>query len=409
MILRRYIGQRLAKYYAQPSSAVIGSSAEILNLRSLWGEWHWKRIYKRLYEEQDGQWLTPVELFRPYYSTILVNFIVKVANEDESLRDSLELVELGGGRGTNAYTILNHLQQIRPDLYDRTNYTIIDSSPTLLELQQKNLQDNHCSHASKILLEKKDLLDVAEKRSSLLPTRPSSTATTIVMALEVLDNLAHDKIRIRGGGHFVEQAEVRQMKKNLVDGKSELSSHLDFEEAFVPLSDPLLRSILDIAPSFMKGSPIAWIPSVTCGVLQQLFLERPRAQLVVTDFDWLPPPDLKSPEQSHRSSLFAVGEPLITSMQDRDYDCYLHAPELCDILFPTDFRKLATFVEKIWNRKARVMKQAEFLNLYGREEVEMTKSWLTGYSPLIHDFSNCSVLTISDSHTKQQRDTFQRI
>ena len=40
-------------------------------------------------------------------------------------------------------------------------------------------------------------------------------------------------------------------------------------------------------------------------------------------------------------------------------------------------------------------KQNEFLERYGPEEVEATKSWWTGYSPLLEDFTNCSVLTIS--------------
>jgi hypothetical protein len=40
------------------------------------------------------------------------------------------------------------------------------------------------------------------------------------------------------------------------------------------------------------------------------------------------------------------------------------------------------------------MKQSEFMLKYGKHEVDQTKSWLTGYSPLINDFGNCSVLEV---------------
>jgi hypothetical protein len=97
------------------------------------------------------------------------------------------------------------------------------------------------------------------------------------------------------------------------------------------------------------------------------------------------------------------GEPLVTSMQDVDYACYLSAPQdmLCDVLFPTDFDLLANFIrqqqqqdESLYNNtNVQVQKQADFLTMHGPEQVEQTKSWLTGYSPLANDFANCSVLT----------------
>ena len=81
-----------------------------------------------------------------------------------------EIVELGGGRGTNALHILDHLMNAHPDVYDQLKvYTIIDSSPTLLALQRDVLiQDSSGErshrHASKIKLLQKDLLEVAENK-----------------------------------------------------------------------------------------------------------------------------------------------------------------------------------------------------------------------------------------------------
>jgi hypothetical protein len=96
----------------------------------------------------------------------------------------------------------------------------------------------------------------------------------------------------------------------------------------------------------------------------------------------------------------AYGEPLVTNMKDVDQACYLAAATtgdmLCDILFPTDFQKLATFMDASRphaTSRVSVHKQAEFLQTYGPEQVAATQSWLTGFTPLLEDFGNCSVLT----------------
>lgn len=86
-------------------------------------------------------------------------------------------------------------------------------------------------------------------------------------------------------------------------------------------------------------------------------------------------------------------------MKDKDHECYLNTSELCDILFPTDFELLKQYVLKILPSNAYlsvdVMKQKDFLQEYGKNQIKDTTSW-TGYSPLIEDFSNCSVLTVSN-------------
>lgn len=164
MLVRRFVGKQLAEYYAQPSHKVVGSMPTI-ELSSLWGEWHWLYVYGKMYREQQGQWLTPVELFRPHYSNILANFVVQESSarrrhDDES--DRIHIVELGGGRGTNANAILTNLQRTNPELYDRVTFTIIDASEPLLELQKEVLSSSQ--HPGKVDLVLRDLMDVAEDK-----------------------------------------------------------------------------------------------------------------------------------------------------------------------------------------------------------------------------------------------------
>jgi hypothetical protein len=366
--------------------------------------------------------------FKPYYSNSLANFVataaatskVIVPNEHEqpkqqqgdhtqntsgtstssSSSDRIDVVELGGGRGTNAKLILDHLQKAHPLVYQRVNYIVMDSSPSLLELQKETLLGS--VHADKVQFEEKDMLDVAEQGTFFLS--PSSRPT-VVLALELFDNLPHDKIRVRAG-RVIEQAEVRQRKNEKTCKVEALASRAQdgdvMEEVFCKLSDPLLGQVLDIAPTY-KRAPLSWVPTVACGVLQRLIQERPNAQLLMADFDWLPPPDRLIADAPARISHWAEGEPLVTSMDSTDFECYLQAPPFCDVLFPTNFGKLASFVRNALKGQGgdrggsvvTVHKQADFLQLYGPEQVQPTKSWLTGFSPLLHDFTNCSVLTVT--------------
>jgi len=171
MLLRRYIGRRLADYFAQPQSSVVGRSSEAIDFQALWGEWHWRRVHGQLYARQEGQWLTPVELFRPHYSAVVANFC---ASEAAKHAGPLEIVELGGGRGTNARCLLEHLRSRHPDVHRRLrSYTVVDSSPSLHRIQRelllsphrKDQEKGHVEHDSvPIDCVVKDLTDVAESR-----------------------------------------------------------------------------------------------------------------------------------------------------------------------------------------------------------------------------------------------------
>lgn len=467
MLVRRCIAQRLGEYFAQPSHRVVGSVEQTtraaINFKTLWGEWHWRRICSRLYQEQQGRWLTSVELMRPYYSNVIANFIVTqveqhtqmqaIKNEKKQRKQQqddvqVDIVEMGGGRGTNAKLIMSYLHNVYPDIYDKIqSYTLIDASPSLLELQQEifDQEEDLVDMKNKMKFELQDLIDIAENnnnKNATLSFLSASNNLTIVLGCELLDNLPHDKVRVRSG-LLLEQAEIVNTKSG------------QEEEMFVRLIDPLISNVVRMVPSYARA--ITWIPTVACGVLQRIKHQRPNSCVMLVDFDWLPSPDLTpAPAQENknknknnnqeefigRSSVWASGEPIITDMNGIDHECYLQAPSHCDILFPTDFPKLASFVRQVWNneddknnnkkkmkRKAKrkpttlsssstssddnssskqqfqvdVMKQSDFLELYGPEQVDATRSWLTGYSPLLHDFGNCSVLTVTQN-TQQEQD-----
>lgn len=113
--------------------------------------------------------MTPVETFSPHFSQALARFIAKEAKEASSGGggvpsrkspsppagrkkgpggvgghhqaggEGLVLYEAGGGTGTNALNVLDWLRREEPKLYERTEYTIVEISPRLAELQRERV------------------------------------------------------------------------------------------------------------------------------------------------------------------------------------------------------------------------------------------------------------------------------
>jgi Putative S-adenosyl-L-methionine-dependent methyltransferase len=460
MLMRQYIHKRLWDYYAQPASSVVGSitaaahntGSSAIPFSRLWGEWHWKHVYGRLYRQSSGQWLTPCELFAPYYSQSLANYIVqrhkKLGSNVSSSSPRLRLVELGGGRGTHALSVLDHLERTAPDLYKTCTYTLLEASPTLHAAQDAVASQSR--HGDKMYTHLVDLYTVAmstitdpEAEFGLISTAMQSdnddTTTTadpchvVVMGLEILDNLPHDKIRITrpaAGGTTalstvpLEQAELVPLHGTTSDDTSDC-----WQEVFYPLSDPLLQQVLQHYPVHLVSphTQTVWIPTVACTVLDVLSRQcrsssgAHHATILLADFDSF---GATSPRTESEE-----GTPIVTNMHDVDHASYLSMTSTpTDILFPTHFSRLALYCESLFSATLRaptktdtevghrdneryklasgtgsavrieLLRQADFLSRHGPEQVAATSSWLTGYSPMIHDFINCSVLTISVSH-----------
>jgi Putative S-adenosyl-L-methionine-dependent methyltransferase len=427
MLVRKYIQQRLQEYYAQPLDHVVGSlnsstssSRNRIPFRFLFGEYHWNYIYGRAYRRTKGQWLTPSELFTPYYSQCIARWMVrqmqwKMKQSQPSLVN-LEIVELGGGRGTNAMNILDYIHESVPDdIYPNiSSYTVVDYSQPLLDYQQETFSTT--IHASKFSSQNLDLCEYASSTlgfdattSSQLPlfsTKPSpfkkNKTVTIVFGLEILDNLPHDKIRYCSRTGIVEQTELV-----IVD-----ETNRQMKELFVPLSDPILQNVLQNYPIVQSPyqTQCYWIPTVACGIIRAIFKERPEAFLLLADFDSfvnaVPKPAsavMADAPSDTIAPLPAVGDPIVTNMNDVDLTSYLQLSETAtDILFPTNFHALAAFLracrQPLMSRTypvcTMVQKQSEFLQIHGPEQVKSTTSWWTGFSPMVHDFVNCSILSV---------------
>jgi Putative S-adenosyl-L-methionine-dependent methyltransferase len=524
MLVRKYIHQRLQEYYAQPFDKVVGSlhqpygrfvslnnnqkKINRIPFRYLLGEYHWNYIYGNLYRNTVGQWLTPSELFSPYYGQCIALWIIQqieqVQHEDNigtttatatissgTVPKNIEIIELGGGRGTNAIDILDYIHQHYYEMIYQhiTSYTILDSSKPLLQYQNENFYNNNTNairHTSKIHTRYLDLynyactdsfidratttnqqpsLSLSENDHQCSKVDSSETTITIIIGLEILDNLPHDKIRVtmkRGTNNhnkthatnantistkslrntIVEQAElihdISNTVSNSIDTEEQTNSHHHhqqrtcYKEVYVPLTDPLLQNVLQYYPLVVSNHQTTtnyyndyWIPTIACTIINKILQERPNALFLFADFDCfmnvIPKKSSndnttdknnnKNKNDSHSFPVPAIGEPIVTDMNDCDLVSYLHPSDtVTDILFPTNFHTLASYIQSIQrttrattDKVVTIQKQYDFLQFYGPQQVIATTSYLTGYSPMIHDFENCTVLTIGVDSSKNFR------
>lgn len=95
-------------YFNTPEREVLHAPTDPLPFANLLGERDYRSAVAKLYEVKREAWLTPVEVFAPYYSHAIAKYMLH--SPFRSANDPLEIFEIGGGAGTNALHILNYLR-----------------------------------------------------------------------------------------------------------------------------------------------------------------------------------------------------------------------------------------------------------------------------------------------------------
>lgn len=94
---------------------------------------------ERLYPE--NAWVTPSELFKPYYGYTIANFMI---NQMENKKiEKLRILEIGPGTGTLADSILDFYKNYSLDLYRNCEYVLVEISPQLAEKCEEVLSEKH--------------------------------------------------------------------------------------------------------------------------------------------------------------------------------------------------------------------------------------------------------------------------
>ncbi|KAJ2262153.1 hypothetical protein GGI01_001753 [Coemansia sp. RSA 376] len=352
MLTRDFIGDSLyhPSYGYFSKQALIFSPKKGYNFAGFRDSADFLKTIGRQYEEIERElddirsiprqlWHTPTEILKPWYGYSVAQHIVRQHKADQSGRPGggspLTVYEMGGGNGTLMMNILDHIREREPEIYSRMEYNLVEISPKLAKQQVSQQSRKHVVPHVNVNIINKSIFDW-----STTEDRPC-----FFVAMEVIDNFAHDVVRFDYETGEPYQAFVRVYD----DG--------EFEEYYEPVSDPLIRSYLGVRDSLVSPRhrsaalppalyrrirsqlPLApnlskpeFIPTKAfefCKILGRYF---PRHRLVLSDFYKLPD-----------TLPGAVGAPVVqTRFNGSMVPCetYLVQPGWFDIFFPTDFELL---------------------------------------------------------------------
>ncbi|KAI9208369.1 S-adenosyl-L-methionine-dependent methyltransferase [Polychytrium aggregatum] len=410
MLVREFINDALyhPKYGYFSKKAYIFSPPEDIPFTRLKDNYQVMNHLANLYKDIEGEysdvndiarqvWHTPTELFRPWYGYAVAQHILTQykAERSDSEWDSKPLIiyEVGAGNGTLMMNILDYVQQNEPEIYSRMQYNIIEISAKLAEGQtrRKNSRGRGGSHGTH-----RDHINVVNK--SILEWNEMVTDDCFVVAMEVIDNFAHDMVRYDNQSGAAVQGLV------LIDQDG------DYQEVYEHINDPLIQRYLEIRQRTGYKTPAlqaSWrrqlrlalpfapnlsqpefIPTMLMVMFERLHEYFPNHHVVLSDFSQLP------------DAIPGIDGPVVqTRYQGLMIPCstYLVQPGWFDIFFPTNFELARDMYEAVCGsrtangraRAAQVLTQERFLQINGNLKETTTRS---GENPMLTFYKNMKFL-----------------
>ena len=442
VLLRDFLSKALYDkkdgYFARPDVPV-GTIEQPIAFASLLGADDYANALDVRYRRLAKQWLTPVEIFKPHYAEAVARYVLnRYREEDENRGYPLRVYEIGGGAGTHAAGFLRYLRRNAPEVFAKTEFTSVEISQSLARAAERTVRDaldgdDHRVTDSETLRETKkrrgkqakkkgtkrdsDVYSVIRGDASERDAWGAKDASPcFVVALEVLDNLPHDKVIFRkdsergghGDHHGWFQTRVRldpETNKHVEDHSEPLSDALAVR-AMETLADAaraetvetsfarrVARVVEAIFAPALASKKIAYLPTGCLKLLETLHGARPNHRLVAADFDSLP-----------GVTMAGRNAPLVAAQADggetRDLPTYLAEVGSADVFFPTDFHATRALhaaarrnfgsmddgVERSENSaRGEVLSTRAFMERWADVQATATRS---GYNPLLQDFAN---------------------
>jgi hypothetical protein len=187
--------------YFAVSPGSVGVLPHPLEFGHLVGESGYRSRLRSLYRDLDTAWLTPVEIFRPHFGRAVAAWILAQHARHTSraaVRYPLEIVEIGAGSGTLAADILDFLASRHPNVYKSVQYTTLEASPTLRETQAERVVVADPRHARRFRAIHADATH-PDLFACLESTVIHPDRHVVVLGMELLDNMPHDRVeRVAG-------------------------------------------------------------------------------------------------------------------------------------------------------------------------------------------------------------------
>eukprot|EP00775_Hariotina_reticulata_P008482 gene8482-8664_t len=183
-------------YFNKPQPP-IKRLTEPITFNRLLNQAEYRALLGRIYQQLQVDWLTPVEVFAPWYGRALARYILECRQHTlhaNSSKTPLAIVEIGGGTGTLAASVLDHIAETEPITYSAMSYTTIEISPSLAAQQHEFVvkQRGH-SQAWRCIQQDASTAQAWQEVAAALPPRHNLGQHTFVLMMEVLDNLPHDR------------------------------------------------------------------------------------------------------------------------------------------------------------------------------------------------------------------------
>ncbi|KAL8687409.1 MAG: hypothetical protein Q9218_006408 [Villophora microphyllina] len=399
MLLRDFIDDSLYNpHYGYFSNrAVIFNPGDPFDFNSIRDGLEFQKILGRRYTEFEDEldakeydearqlWHTPTELFRPYYGEAIARYLVTNYKITHHPFHDLIIYEMGAGNGTLMLNVLDYIRDVHPEVYERTQYKVIEISSALAALQTSQLASSAASRGHE--------KHVEIINRSIFNWNIYVGAPCYFIALEVFDNFAHDAIRydpfteepLQGMVLIDSEGDFFEFYTRNIDPVADRFLRLRHSACSRPFEHPLSGSrVLRTFKAKLPLAPNLTVPEYIPTRLMQFFdilsNQFPQHQLITSDFHDLPERivGFQSPVVQTRYQRRSV--PVTTPLVQQGY---------FDILFPVDFNVMEDMYRAITGKLTRVMSQREFLERWAYTEDTRT---LSGENPMLSWYQNASTM-----------------
>ncbi|KAJ8905983.1 hypothetical protein NDN08_002484 [Rhodosorus marinus] len=337
------------------------------------------QTYERIVKQQGGKFVTPSELFRPWYGASVARWAMtqhRLMEKNQPLR----IYEVGAGNGSTAEDCLVYLQRHHPDVYESCVYTVIEVSYAMANTQKMRLAGFMDEGRAELF------------RGSIMDWENLVEDPCCVVALEVLDNMPHDKVVLMQDSVFQTHVVIDvngNSKFEIVPIEDEkILRALYYWRAKKGYKDPssftptfCMKWLIGKFRNFMPlGDGEYFVPSVGVDFLHKLAHRFPQHSLLLSDFEFLP------------RCIPGTNGPLVQSYKpQRVHMCISDAPMYeCDVVFPTDFSCLMGAYEDVCLKRSRVSTHMQFVDEHGfPENTKLTD----GSNPMRETYENVIYFT----------------
>jgi hypothetical protein len=251
------------------------------------------KLDARCPDESRQLWHTPTELFRPYYGEAIARYLVTNYKLKNDLSHDLIIYEMGAGNGTLMLNILDYIRDFYPDVYERTQFKVIEISSALASLQVAQLSKSASSrgHAEHV--------EIINR--SVFSWDIYVAAPCYFLAMEVFDNFAHDIIRydplteepLQGNVLIDEAGEFHEFYSKVIDPVAARFLRVRDAALTRPFNHPLqtprfIRALTARLPFAPNLSQPEYIPTRLMQFFDILRAYFPLHKLITSDFHFLP-------------------------------------------------------------------------------------------------------------------------